>query len=1001
MSSSHRSDLSPGPQIRDTPGAFPSSPGEVESPRAVSSQHTLSQAVFERRAEYTVSKKIKIKVGTWNVAALSGTEKDIGGWFVGGKGISESLSVLSFREKDGATDTESLEDVEHQEARRSKKEPTIPLNDSALLPGGEEIGLYVLGLQEIVDISSATEALRPYNDPHPGRKWKRAVEAALPNGYILVVEQQLIGLYLLVYAAPSIAPTVSSVSTTSVRTGLMGYMGNKGAVVARIVLGETTRFVFINCHLCAGVEKGNLERRNWDAAQVQKQTRFDPVYIDSIDTEEIREGIGDEDFAFWLGDLNYRLDGLPGEDVRRLLMLHTRNEYNRTNASKRKINAELVLHDKVSGREPTSDDTSSHTSSSTDAASSTDTATTLQSSETLDPSSDPSSLHATLASLLAHDQLRQQMQDRKAFHDGWREGPIDFLPTYKYDVGSVGMFDSSEKKRGPSWCDRILFRTRRDKLEYDDKIRAEEAAKKRDEEMKAYAMDEHNINEGEVLFGYDSATDGVDDEYDPDADHDDPEAVTTKAGFEDKIHLDYYTSHQRVLSSDHKPLDAVFTVTYEAVDPDLKSKIHQEVARELDKAENEARPAVTVIVEPHQESHGKNHPSTDQKSVDFGSVHFASMKTRNITIANTGPVPASVGFTDRIVSSGQTAGAAPRWLRIQFDRLKDRFTENAESHDVYTLEPGDAANVELTVFISDIDLVRALNEGRASLEDVLILRVHNGRDYFLPVHATWSPSSFGRSIGNLIRTPETGIRKSQDQPGDGPGRGDAEGVKWSVPRGIFRLTEAVEYLVERAVADWGMRSVDERPPWEDLGWPFIIPTEKNTGQLQKLEEKIREALDNDTSISETFEMETASIERAVAVARTLLALLASLEDGVITHALWTELEHDIMEREKSKQQLSAEEEKDKILDVLISSPAHSTSFTFLTSMLIKVINEIVSATTVQGQEHSLRKDLETGYASTFSEAVIRAPLPVNVKERRASQCRRNRLIQVFIQVEQR
>jgi hypothetical protein len=34
----------------------------------------------------------------------------------------------------------------------------------------------------------------------------------------------------------------------------------------------------------------------------------------------------------------------------------------------------------------------------------------------------------------------------------------------KYDVGSVAMFDTSEKQRGPSWCDRILFRSLQDKL---------------------------------------------------------------------------------------------------------------------------------------------------------------------------------------------------------------------------------------------------------------------------------------------------------------------------------------------------------------------------------------------------------------------------------------------------------------------------------------------------------------------------------------------------------
>ena len=83
---------------------------------------------------------------------------------------------------------------------------------------------------------------------------------ALPSGYRLVAEQQLIGLLLLVYAAPSLADEVKSVSTTSVGTGLMGYMGNKGAVTARIVIGDTTRMVFINSHLAAGADKTALER---------------------------------------------------------------------------------------------------------------------------------------------------------------------------------------------------------------------------------------------------------------------------------------------------------------------------------------------------------------------------------------------------------------------------------------------------------------------------------------------------------------------------------------------------------------------------------------------------------------------------------------------------------------------------------------------------------------------------------------------------------------------
>jgi phosphatidylinositol-bisphosphatase len=203
------------------PGAYP--PSDAFSPTAFSSQQSLSRAVFERRAEFTRPKTIRIKVGTWNVASKKGTEKDVGGWFVKGQGVEEKLAGLDI----SAKAQDERESVESQEARQTRRYSTIPKNDAGSLPGGKEIGLYVLGLQEVIDVTSTTEALRPYTDPSTANKFKDSLSAALPPGYSLVAEQQLIGLLLLIYASPKVAPEIRSVSTTSVGTGIMGYMGNK------------------------------------------------------------------------------------------------------------------------------------------------------------------------------------------------------------------------------------------------------------------------------------------------------------------------------------------------------------------------------------------------------------------------------------------------------------------------------------------------------------------------------------------------------------------------------------------------------------------------------------------------------------------------------------------------------------------------------------------------------------------------------------------------------
>src|SRR5216117_1281731 len=111
------------------PGAFP---GDNGSQSTISTHQTLSEALFARRSEYTRPQNVRIKIGSWNVAALKGTEQDIGGWFVGGKGVEESAAGLGV----GSSRTESEESrksVKEQEARSTKYAPTIPLNDGETL----------------------------------------------------------------------------------------------------------------------------------------------------------------------------------------------------------------------------------------------------------------------------------------------------------------------------------------------------------------------------------------------------------------------------------------------------------------------------------------------------------------------------------------------------------------------------------------------------------------------------------------------------------------------------------------------------------------------------------------------------------------------------------------------------------------------------------------------------------------------------------------------------
>jgi len=67
---------------------------------------------------------------------------------------------------------------------------------------------------------------------------------------------------------------------------------------------------------------------------------------------------------------------------------------------------------------------------------------------------------ADISSLLMHDQLLREIKFNRACRlRCFTEGPLTFEPTYKYDRNS-DEYDTSEKRRAPAWCDRILWHSR-------------------------------------------------------------------------------------------------------------------------------------------------------------------------------------------------------------------------------------------------------------------------------------------------------------------------------------------------------------------------------------------------------------------------------------------------------------------------------------------------------------------------------------------------------------
>mmetsp|Transcript_12566 Transcript_12566/g.24530 ORF Transcript_12566/g.24530 Transcript_12566/m.24530 type:complete len:787 (+) Transcript_12566:2-2362(+) len=177
--------------------------------------------------------------------------------------------------------------------------------------------------------------------------------------------------------------------------------------------------------------------------------------------------------------------------------------------------------------------------------------------------------------------------------------------------------------------------------------------------------------------------------------------------------LNYTRSELNI--SDHKPVMSTFLVTIKDVILSRREEVYEEVMKLLDEFENQSLPMVTL----------------DRINLDFGDVRYDQSVTLPIMITNTGKVVAQF----RLVPKLDEVSLCKPWMSV--------------SPTYGMLIPGEQTEIEFTITI-DNATAHSLNTSREVLEDILILRLENGRDYYISVTGKYARSCFGMSVDELV-----------------------------------------------------------------------------------------------------------------------------------------------------------------------------------------------------------------------------------------------------------
>lgn len=140
----------------------------------------------------------------------------------------------------------------------------------------------------------------------------QAVRVAMPPDcpYVLVHSENLVGLFTCLFIKESYRRYVKDLCVTTVKTGMGGLHGNKGAIVTRFIMDDSS-ICFVNCHLAAG--QSHTMQRNNDLSTILENAALEAGVDESTNNRFFVGGgdgtmIFDHEMCFLSGDLNYRID---------------------------------------------------------------------------------------------------------------------------------------------------------------------------------------------------------------------------------------------------------------------------------------------------------------------------------------------------------------------------------------------------------------------------------------------------------------------------------------------------------------------------------------------------------------------------------------------------------------------------------------------------------------------------------------------------------------------